>query len=355
MTTSAPAPLSVADMTLRPATLEDAAFASDVATAAQPRDPEDPLLWRNWWKDEELVLQVERFIVWLEGRAVGFALRRHPSEASERFERLSAELLPPARTTARLQALLALLESRAAAEGARRFTAWAWDRDGLLNGALAKRGFREERRQRYWELHLGRNRERLERMTSDSRERMRAQGIRILTVAEDDDPEKYQKLWRMTDEAERDIPRSTPFVASPFHAFMEWMRSPGLREDRTWIARVVPAGPRECRHRLDRHRSIGAGTGSRAGAEVRDGAAGDRARRGLGAHRQRLPERADPPSERIHGVRAAGREGHVPEAGRGLVTFAAGWNPGNRRSLAEVLPMSGSAFFFAARAGGRRV
>jgi len=238
MTTSAPAPLSVADMTLRPATLEDAAFASDVATAAQPRDPEDPLLWRNWWKDEELVLQVERFIVWLEGRAVGFALRRHPSEASERFERLSAELLPPARTTARLQALLALLESRAAAEGARRFTAWAWDRDGLLNGALAKRGFREERRQRYWELHLGRNRERLERMTRDSRERMRAQGIRILTVAEDDDPEKYQKLWRMTDEAERDIPRSTPFVASPFHAFMEWMRSPGLREDRTWIARV---------------------------------------------------------------------------------------------------------------------
>ena len=227
-----------ADLTLRPATLDDAALASDVSTAAHPDDPEDPKLWRNWWQGEEGVMIAERFVAERGGRPVGYAFRRRAREESERFDRFNAELLPELRTTSRLAALLALLEDRARSEGGRRFIAWAWETDAPMIDALAGRGYREERRQRFWQLDLRKNREKLERMAATSRERMRSQGIRILTIAEDEDPEKYPKIWKMGEEAARDIPRSTPFIETPFESFMEWMRSPGLREDRMWIARV---------------------------------------------------------------------------------------------------------------------
>ena len=41
----------------------------------------------------------------------------------------------------------------------------------------------------------------------------------------------------MSNEAERDVPTTVPHVEGAFEDFMKWMRSPGLREDRIWIAR----------------------------------------------------------------------------------------------------------------------
>ena len=234
----AEATLAAADLTLRPASLDDAAFASDVATAVHPDDPEDPKLWWNWWHADDKMFVTERFVALRDGHGAGYAMRRHAPDDSERFERLHADLLPDLRTPSRLDALFALLEGRAGADGPLRVTTWSEERDALLTDVLAARGYREERRQRFWELDLRKHRDRLARMAEESRERMRAQAIRILTVADDDDPEKWRKLWRMSVEAERDIPRSTPFVETPFEAFMEWMRSPGSREDRMWIARA---------------------------------------------------------------------------------------------------------------------
>jgi GNAT superfamily N-acetyltransferase len=75
-------------------------------------------------------------------------------------------------------------------------------------------------------------------MAAASRERMRSQGIRLLTLADDRDPERYRKLWRMSNEAERDVPTTVPHVEPPFESFAAALRNPGLREDRIWMARV---------------------------------------------------------------------------------------------------------------------
>jgi RimJ/RimL family protein N-acetyltransferase len=102
---------------------------------------------------------------------------------------------------------------------------------------LQKRGYREERRERFWELDLTKNKDRIEKMTDASRAKMREQGIQILTVAHDHDPEKLQKLHRMSSEAGQDVPTTVPHVEPTFEEFMDWQSSPGLRQDRMWIAR----------------------------------------------------------------------------------------------------------------------
>jgi RimJ/RimL family protein N-acetyltransferase len=130
-----------------------------------------------------------------------------------------------------------MLEDAARADGTEKLTAWAWEHDTLMREVLDRRGFREERRERFWELDLVEGRERITRMAAGSRERMRTEGVRLLTLAEDTDPAKFEQLKRMSDEAEADVPSSEPFVPLEMREFMEWFNSPGLRPDRIWIAR----------------------------------------------------------------------------------------------------------------------
>jgi RimJ/RimL family protein N-acetyltransferase len=116
-------------------------------------------------------------------------------------------------------------------------TSWAWEDDALRIGALQRRGFREERRERFWQLDLIEGRERITKMASESRQRMTREGVRLLTLAEDADPRKFEKLKRMSDEAESDVPTTVPHVPFEMDEFMKWFESPALRMDRIWIAR----------------------------------------------------------------------------------------------------------------------
>jgi GNAT superfamily N-acetyltransferase len=231
--------MKVADLELRAATLEDAGFAADLDTALRPDDPRDPAVTRHWWALQAVDEIVERWVATQDGKPVGLAFRRHVSwdKMPERFGRVSADLLPAARTPARLDALFAFVEERSRADGTKRFTTWTWEDDRLRLDVLAARAFKEERRERFWELDLVANKDRIEKMADESRARMRREGIEILTLARDTDPEKYRKLWRMSDEAEQDIPTTVPHVGTPWEVFEEWMRAPGLRPERQWIAR----------------------------------------------------------------------------------------------------------------------
>ena len=231
--------MKVADLELRPATLDDAAFVADVQTDVHPDDPVDPQLLRHFWTLVDPETRVERFIVALNGAPVGVATRSHQAWAKmpERFGRVSTELQPAARTAARLDALVGLMEERSVADGTKKATVWAWEHDTLWLGVLAGRGYREERRQRFWELDLVANRDRIQKMTDESRARMRNDGVDILTLAHDPDPERFHKLQRMSDEAESDVPTTVPNVPLPFEQFMLWFKSPGLHLDRIWIAR----------------------------------------------------------------------------------------------------------------------
>ena len=231
--------MRIADLELRPATLDDASFSADLYTALRPDDPEDPTLLRHWWTIKAADNVIERWVAMRQGRLVGQVFQGHApwDKMPRRYGRVSGDLLPPVRTPERLAALLAHAEERSRADGTKIFTAWAWEDDRVLLDVLTARGFKEERRERFWECDLVANRDRLAAMAEESRRRMRAEGIRILTLAEDPDPERYRKLWRMSDEAEQDILTTVPHIETPWEVFEEWMRSPGLREDRQWIAR----------------------------------------------------------------------------------------------------------------------
>jgi len=166
-------------------------------------------------------------------------MRRHPvwTKMPERYARLSAELRPSARAAERLDALYERLETDSRADGTKKVTSWAWEWDRLRIGVLTAGGFSEARRQRYWELDLVEARERITTMAAESRDRMRREGIQILTLGDDADPAKWGKLKRMSDEAENDIPTTVPNVTMDLAQWMRWWDSPGLRMDRIWIAR----------------------------------------------------------------------------------------------------------------------
>ena len=230
--------MKVADMTVRPAKLADAEFVADLETALRPDDPRDPVTLEDYWRNPEENAKIERFIGEIGGDRVAFSHQRHDAwKTPERYGSVSGDLVPSHRTPARIDALFAAMEERSRADGTKTFTTWCWEDDKLRVDVVKARGYVEERRQRFWELDLVANRAKLEAMAEESRAKMREGKIRVLTVDRDSDPEKWKKLWRMSEEAIRDIPTTAPITETSFDDFMKWMRGPGLHEDRIWIAR----------------------------------------------------------------------------------------------------------------------
>lgn len=225
-------------LSFRPATLDDAPFAADVATALHPDEPEDPASWRHWWASTDPAWTVERFVARREGRDVGVISHHHApwDQLPKRYGRVRVELLPGTADDER-GAAWGFIEARSMASGAEILSASAREDDTDVLGWLQARGYREERRSKAWELDLVARRAALETMAAASRERMRAAGIRVHTIDRDDDPEKFHKIHEMSEEAASDVPTTIPHVREPFEQFMKWFESPSVRLDRMWIAR----------------------------------------------------------------------------------------------------------------------
>lgn len=228
------------DLTFRPATLDDASFVADVATALTPTRPSDPLVLRYWWEQGARNWIEARSIAHVDGRPAGYAFHSHPrwDVVDERYGTVSADLLPAERTGARLDRILAAMEDGARGEGANVLRARANEDDPLKIEVILGRGYAEDRRGRRWELDLATERARILAMSERTREEMRRQGIRLLTLADDPDPEKHRKVWRLNEEATLDVPTTAPHVPEPFEDHMKWVHAPDMREDRFWIARL---------------------------------------------------------------------------------------------------------------------
>ena len=200
MSSSAPSTtLSVDGMTLRPASLDDAALDARVNTALHPDEPKDPAMTRHWWETEDPAWTVERWVVREADRDVGLAFMNHApwDKMPQRFSDVSASLFPERRTSERLGVLYDAMEQRAQRDGARTFVSGAREDDAWRQRFLTGRGYEEKRRMRAWELDLVANREKLLAMLERSRARMREQSIRILTSAEDTDPDKVRKIHEL--------------------------------------------------------------------------------------------------------------------------------------------------------------
>jgi len=103
---------------------------------------------------------------------------------------------------------------------------------------LERRGYGEVRRGRQWELDLTAHRGLLLAGAEQGRERMRREGIRLLTLDRDADPDRLTKLYEMSTMGERDVPTTVPMHKKSFDEWHHlWFDNPGTRADRFWIAR----------------------------------------------------------------------------------------------------------------------
>ena len=227
------------ELQFREATLDDATFSADVQTAVFPTRPTDPVIERYWWEQPDDTFVSRRWIVQRDGQDIGVAAFDHPAWARVQVPHgdIYGDLLPDQRDSASLQVLIAEMERRLTADGAKRIAVRANEDDEVRIAAIVGRGFGEDRRGRRWVLDLGDNRERIERMTRQSRDRMRTERIELLTLDRERDLEKYRKVWRMNEEASQDVPTTLPIVEESFEDTMRWLRQPGMHEDRFWIAR----------------------------------------------------------------------------------------------------------------------
>ncbi len=225
-------------LTYRPAALDEATFVADVLTEVRPSAPVDPVVMRYEWETPAENWIVEHHIVERDGDRIGFARMERPrwEVAEKRFAGVGAEFLPAERR--HLEAAFAMTEERALSAGSEILRTRANEDDPVRIGAILRRGFVAGRRGRRWQLDLPANRERLAKMTAESRERMRREGIRLLTLAEESDPEKHVKIWRMSEEAAQDVPTTLPHVPESLDDYLKWFRSPNIREDRLWIAKL---------------------------------------------------------------------------------------------------------------------
>ena len=227
------------ELEFRPTTLDDAAFFADVYSAVRPTRATDPVVERYWWEQPDDTYIARRWVVQRAGRDIGVATFEHPAWARPRepHGNIGGELWPAERDGPTLDALLAEIERRLIADGAKRIAVRAYEDDDLRIATIEDRGFHADRMHRRWILDLAQNRERIETMSDASRTRMRTEGIRVLTLDQDSDPEKYRKVWRLNEEAVQDVPTTLPNVDESFEDTMRWFRAPDMHDDRFWIAR----------------------------------------------------------------------------------------------------------------------
>ena len=110
----------MAEVALRPATLDDASFVADVATAVTPERPADPVEMRYGWQNAPRSWVEERWIATIDGRPAGYATHAHPrwDLVDKRFGTVSGDLLPADRSAHSLDVVLAKMEDRSRLDGA---------------------------------------------------------------------------------------------------------------------------------------------------------------------------------------------------------------------------------------------
>lgn len=223
------------DLTLRPAALEEADLAADLATAYRPDWPMDPVQTRWEWEHPDTAYVHRRYIVEAGGRPVGYSHTERWEPDPEAWAVVEPMLLPSAATRERLVALYRRLSAEALEGGALKvMIVLPADRPDEESAAAAA-GFRAERVDRAWELDLVEHGERLRADAHAARARMRQQAIDMKTLADAGDAE-LRAVHAMAAATWHDIPHSVTTADIPFEDWRRWFDGPNLRRDRYWVA-----------------------------------------------------------------------------------------------------------------------
>ena len=225
---------------LRPATLDDAGIVADLDSLRDLDEPRDPVLLRHWWlmADEHEVSM--RQVAVRGGAAIAYVSAAHEQWATDdkRFGVIRPILRADVWSESGFVDLVRIGERWLIGEGAA--TAVVRVREDIHENlaALDRLGYREDRRMRTSELDLVAHAERILAMRDECRKQMQAQGVTMLPLSEDEDPEKYRKLHAMVIESEKDIPTTMPWRSLTFDEWMRfWFDNPAISEHRFWIAR----------------------------------------------------------------------------------------------------------------------
>jgi hypothetical protein len=209
-------------------------------TAIMPDEPVGADSLRHSWAHYAIDEHFENHVIEEDSRRVGHTWLRHsPWDRQPGREcRVGVEVWPDLQSDRLLAAAYEQIERIAGARGARTLFTFARETEDVVLAHLATRGYREERRSRWWELDLVGKRDRLQAMNEESRRRMEAQGVVLTTLDKEDDPERFARLYRLEVDGEQDVPTTVPHVAASFEAYMDEITGVGIYPDRVWIARV---------------------------------------------------------------------------------------------------------------------
>jgi RimJ/RimL family protein N-acetyltransferase len=233
-------PEATFEYSLRPATLDDAELVADLESLRDPTEPRDPVLLSHWWRmGDELEKSMRRVAV-RDGAAVAYVGVSHePWESKEkRFGTIRAVVRNDMWSDSRYAELVKIGEDWLGSEGGA--TAVSRVREDFEQDieVLESLGYHEDRRMRISELDLVARRDQILATVAKCRRQMHDEGVELHPLTQDRDPEKYQKLYEVMIESEKDIPTTVPWRMLNFDEWKRfWFDNPAIREDRFWVAR----------------------------------------------------------------------------------------------------------------------
>ena len=225
-------------VTYRAIGFDEAAHASDIMTAAYPAMPQDPVMTEVRWRTPREGYSVGRFIASVGGHDAAFLAWMHgpwdklPDRHCEVELWLDRAVLRPDL----VHEMWAWIGTQAEGDGARLLLAYAAEDEHESLAALADLGYTRERTEKVWELDLKANGARLVDEAAEARERMTDEGIRLLPLAEWDDPEKDHKVHELNSLTMQDVPHTLPILPETFADFQKRLYTPDRPPDRFWLA-----------------------------------------------------------------------------------------------------------------------
>jgi RimJ/RimL family protein N-acetyltransferase len=236
-------PVTISDLDLRPATLDDVGLVADLDSLRDPEDPTDPGRLLHWWRMSDELEKGMRRVAVRYGAAIARVSAVHELwEGDEkRYGTIRIALRDDVWSDQLYAQVLKVGEDWLRGETV--VVAVVRVREDLAKerAVLESLGYREDRRSRVSELDLVTRRAEILAGRDESRRRMQDQGVRLLILSDDTDVEKLRKLYAMMIESEKDIPTTVPWRVLDFDEWMKfWLENPAVRQDRFWIAREGP-------------------------------------------------------------------------------------------------------------------
>jgi GNAT superfamily N-acetyltransferase len=225
---------------LRPATIADAESVADLETARTPDDPRDPEMVRFRWAAPPAGEIFTRMLAERDGSPIAYLYAGHMrwEEIPKRFGSMRVVLHPRSWTEAQYEQLVEAGEAWVRGEGGEIGVVRVREDIKVDVRVLERRGYREVRRGRQWELDLTAHRGPLLVGAEQGRERMQREGVRLLTLDRDTDPHRLTKLYELSTMGERDIPTTVPMHKMSYDEWHHlWFDNPGIHTNRFWIAR----------------------------------------------------------------------------------------------------------------------